>query len=155
MPKSEIIPWKRLAAEGAAIVISILLAFWIDAWWDARNDLVEEREILVGLESEFVDLRNRLDQWARFNRDGIALVEKYLSESVIEMDTKAIEWVFVYAYFINILDQGGALDALLASGRLEKISDREIHPLGLHLRVIRHRILDSLLGLYRDRLTYC
>ncbi len=63
MPESQAIPWKRLSAEGAAIVVSILLAFWIDAWWDARNDLAEEREILVGLEAEFVDLRARLDQW--------------------------------------------------------------------------------------------
>jgi hypothetical protein len=34
------IPWKRLSAEGLAIVVSILLAFWIDAWWDTRKDRV-------------------------------------------------------------------------------------------------------------------
>ena len=26
--------WKRLAAEGGVVVVSILLAFWIDASWD-------------------------------------------------------------------------------------------------------------------------
>ena len=126
MPESQAIPWKRLSAEGAAIVVSILLAFWIDAWWDARNDLAEEREILVGLEAEFVDLRARLDQWSKFNRVGMAVIEEYLSDSVTEMDPESIEWVFAYAYLINVLDQGGALDALLASGRLERISDRDL-----------------------------
>ena len=70
MTETKTIPWKRLAVEAAAIVVSILLAFGIDAWWDARNDVVEEREILIGLEIEYVDLRARLDQWARFNRNG-------------------------------------------------------------------------------------
>lgn len=120
------IPWKRLAVEAAAIVVSILLAFGIDAWWDARKDVVEEREILIGLEIEFVDLRARLDEWATFNRNGIPLLEEYLSDSVAEMDSESIEWVFAYAFVSNVLDQGGALDALLASGRLERISDRDI-----------------------------
>ena len=126
MPEPQAIPWKRLSAEGAAIVVSILLAFWIDAWWDARNELAEEREILVGLEAEFVDLRARLDQWSKFNRAGMAVIEEYLSDSVTDMDPESIEWVFAYAYLINVLDQGGALDALLASGRLERISDRDL-----------------------------
>ena len=82
MTETKTIPWKRLVVEAAAIVVSILLAFGIDAWWDARNDVVEEREILIGLEIEFVDLRARLDQWARFNRNGALVLEKYLSDSV-------------------------------------------------------------------------
>jgi hypothetical protein len=126
MTEPKNIPWKRLAVEAAAIVVSILLAFGIDAWWDTRKDVVEEREILIGLEIEFIDLRARLDQWATFNRDGMVVLEKYLSDSVEEMEPESIEWVFAYAYLINVLDQGGALDALLASGRLERISDRDI-----------------------------
>lgn len=31
MPKEQTIPWKRLATEGVVIVVSILLAFAIDA----------------------------------------------------------------------------------------------------------------------------
>ncbi len=43
------IDWPRLLAEGAAIVVSILLAFGIDAWWDDRQERIEERKILLGL----------------------------------------------------------------------------------------------------------
>jgi hypothetical protein len=120
------IPWKQLAAEAAAIVLSILLAFSIDAWWDGRKDRLEEQEILVGLEIEFVDLRDRLDRWAQSNRTGIQLIEQYLSDSVSEMDLQSIESAFFYAVAVNVLDQGGALDALLASGRLERVRNRDI-----------------------------
>ena len=74
-----------LLLEGVLIVASILLAFWIDAWWDGRKDALEEQEILVGLEVEFADLRDRLDLWANRNRAGAKLIERLLSESVTEM----------------------------------------------------------------------
>ncbi len=82
MTEPNTIAWKRLAVEAAAIVVSILMAFSIDAWWDGRKDQLEEQEILVGLEVEFIDLRSRLDQWAQSNRTGIQFIEQYLSDSV-------------------------------------------------------------------------
>lgn len=36
----------KLIVEGFAIVISILLAFAIDAWWDNRRDKQEEQLLL-------------------------------------------------------------------------------------------------------------
>ncbi len=33
------IAWRRLLIEGTAIVLSILLAFAIDAWWQDREQL--------------------------------------------------------------------------------------------------------------------
>lgn len=129
MAKTQAIPWKRILVEGTAIVLSILLAFAIDAWWDGRKDRLEEKEILVGLEVEFVDLRSRLDEWAGFNRAGAQFVDRYLSDAVTEMSLREIETVFTYVSLTNVLDQGGALDALLASGRLEKVGDRNIRAL--------------------------
>ena len=46
------IHWNRLIAEGAAIVVSILLAFWIDAWWDERKEQIEFDNNLLALEQE-------------------------------------------------------------------------------------------------------
>ena len=126
MANSNSIPWSRISVETAAIVISILLAFSIDAWWDGRKDQFEEREILFGLEVEFVDLRERLDRYAQFNRTGVKFIEQYLSDSVSDMDLRSIESTFVFATVVNVLDLGGAIEALLASGRLEKLSDRAI-----------------------------
>lgn len=39
--------------EGAVIVVSILLAFGIDAWWDGRSAREEERVTLIGLREDF------------------------------------------------------------------------------------------------------
>lgn len=41
MTDTQKLPWKRLLAEATAIVLSILLAFAIDAWWEDRMDLPE------------------------------------------------------------------------------------------------------------------
>jgi hypothetical protein len=40
------IPWPRILAEGGAIVVSILLAFGIQAWWEGAQEL-NERLTLV------------------------------------------------------------------------------------------------------------
>ena len=53
MKRSQDIPWKRLSVEAAAIVVSILLAFAIDAWWEERLERKEEAEQLVRLHAEF------------------------------------------------------------------------------------------------------
>lgn len=54
MDKARDIPWLRISAEAAAIVVSILLAFAIDAWWANRQVTEEERDTLTQLRAEFV-----------------------------------------------------------------------------------------------------
>ncbi|MDH3424629.1 MAG: hypothetical protein OEN00_16655 [Gemmatimonadota bacterium] len=40
----------RVLAEGAVIVLSILLAFGIDAWWEGRQERAEELAALSALD---------------------------------------------------------------------------------------------------------
>jgi hypothetical protein len=120
------IPFLRLVAEGVTIVASILLAFGIDAWWDQRKDSAEEHEVLIGLEADFFDLRTRLSQWDTYNRTGVRLLDQFLSDSVARLDRAAADSAFFYVVLVNVLDQGGPLEALMASGRLELIQNREI-----------------------------
>lgn len=56
------IPWSRVIAEGTAIVLSILLAFAIDAWWDRRSELAEEAVFLVTLRQEMEAARSDLER---------------------------------------------------------------------------------------------
>ncbi len=53
MANTHDIPWKRISAEGVAIVVSILLAFSIEAWWAERQERAEERGLLESLYVEF------------------------------------------------------------------------------------------------------
>ena len=59
--------WKRTAAEGVAIVVSILLAFWIDTWWEGRTEALLEVVYLLELQEDFELNKSRLeDQAAEF-----------------------------------------------------------------------------------------
>jgi len=50
-----------LTAEAIAIVASILLAFWIDAWWERRVETNSAIEHLQAFEIELIDNTERLD----------------------------------------------------------------------------------------------
>ncbi len=47
----------RMAGEGILIVVSILLAFGIDAWWGRRQEDREREALRDGLAAEFISLR--------------------------------------------------------------------------------------------------
>jgi len=57
MSEAKKVPWKRLTVEAAAIVISILLAFAIDAWWEDRGDQKSEQWLLQRLKADFVEIQ--------------------------------------------------------------------------------------------------
>src|SRR5210317_918618 len=55
------ISWPRIIAEGSAIVVSILLAFWIQAWWESRQAHSAEQIILAALSVELRSLAEEYD----------------------------------------------------------------------------------------------
>jgi hypothetical protein len=118
------IAWKPVFVEAAAIILSILAAFAIDAWWDFRADVQEEHEVLVGLRAEFEEVATRLDGWATFNATKAALIQSALAR---ELSDPAADSLLSSMPFVNVLDRGGgSLEALLSSGRLELIRDRDL-----------------------------
>lgn len=56
------IPWLRIGAEGAAIVVSILLAFAIDAWWQRQQEEGDERITLEDLRQELTENVDAIDR---------------------------------------------------------------------------------------------
>jgi hypothetical protein len=60
MTSSQTLPWKRLTAEAAAIVLSILLAFAIDAWWEDRSDRHAEQLLLQRIRTDFTDIQSAI-----------------------------------------------------------------------------------------------
>jgi hypothetical protein len=53
--------WSKFLSEGAIIVVSILIAFWIDAWWDERQKRDDERATLEVLLAEFLQIKENID----------------------------------------------------------------------------------------------
>jgi hypothetical protein len=68
-------------AESAAIVLSILFAFAIDAGWDYRQDREEERRVLVELREEYARYADRLAARAESYDSVAATLEWLLNES--------------------------------------------------------------------------
>lgn len=61
MANAQEIPWTRLAVEATAIVVSILLAFAIDAWWGDRIELQQEVQALIRLREDFNETARLLE----------------------------------------------------------------------------------------------
>lgn len=122
------IPWPRILAEGAIIVISILLAFWIDAWWADRQAEASEEVVLQTLLDDLVAKRQLLADRNRFVgaiRDSAETLLK-VSSGTYEMPGEGsvdkligdVWWVSNDAQWTS-----APLESLVASGGLSLISD--------------------------------
>ncbi|MEM1145817.1 MAG: hypothetical protein AAGI88_24855 [Pseudomonadota bacterium] len=60
MNTPQTLPWKRLVGEAVAIVLSILLAFAIDAWWEDRSDRHAEQLLLERLKDDFTEIQTAI-----------------------------------------------------------------------------------------------
>ena len=86
--------WRRLTAEAAAIVLSILLAFAIDAWWQFRGDREAEQVVLANLLVEFKRNRVELDRTLRSlteNQDAAQRLLTFTGRDLTGEDSAAIK----------------------------------------------------------------
>jgi hypothetical protein len=59
-PFGRIGPLVWLVLQGAATVVSILLAFGIDAWWEQRNAATEKNVMLESVKAEMLQASSRI-----------------------------------------------------------------------------------------------
>lgn len=126
------IPWLRIAAEGAVVVASILLALAIDTWWAERMERKVEREELSRLYAEFQTNRDRIlpkgDLQERAAAAGLEVYDRMGqaiasgAEAVAVADTVLAEIVAAPTFEA----QTPVFDGLVRSGRIEIIEDRRI-----------------------------
>ena len=122
------IPWTRLFAEGAIIVVSILLAFAIDAWWDSAQERSREDAYLRQLVS---DLESTLENNARFSAlaDSVDWIEPRLVRLYYEADPpprdSVADWLVKRAYWV-VQPRLGTVEALVRSGDLALIRDEAL-----------------------------
>ena len=129
MANSNNIQWKRISAEGAAIVVSILLAFSIEAWWDDYQDRAEEQGILFGLKSEFEKNLAFIEIELSYRSAVIESILKIFDASVAQssIETEILdELIGDVTWWENIEYSRGAIDSLLQSGGLSLIENEEL-----------------------------
>lgn len=129
MPITQEIPWKRLTAEGAVVVVSILLAFWIDAWWDSHVESVRERNQLIAMREEFSASLVSLDEVVdsiKLHSDGVEelmLLLKSANGNKITIPGQLLG----YAIGWRTSDVStSTLDALIASGGLNLLKNETL-----------------------------
>jgi len=74
---SRVGPVTWLLLQALSVVASILLAFAIDAWWDARTEGAEKNELLTAFRKELVQQREALKEelvYQRASRDNTKLL---------------------------------------------------------------------------------
>jgi len=131
MEKADKIPWKQLAVEAVAIVVSILLAFSIDAWWDNRLERHLESQQLSRLR---VELTANIDLIGQFQANNDSLVSGHRIIAQIEdAQSRKEEVVSVPARGLfnltrarNIEVETSAFDGLVRSGGLEVVRDQQV-----------------------------
>ena len=129
MANTNNIQWKQIAVEGVAIVVSILLAFSIDAWWNNYQDRSEEHEILLGLKSEFEQNLALIEVEISYRNAVIDSILKIFDASVgrASIEPEALdELIGDITWWQNIEYSRGAIDGLLQSGRLSLIESKEL-----------------------------
>lgn len=106
---------KTALRDAALIVVSILIAFALDAWWDGQSRAAEEREALVALQTELAGSRAELDSVMAFNRGQIETINRILDR---EQDATFLR---AFAGGMTFDPSLGAVEAILAGG-LDRIS---------------------------------
>jgi hypothetical protein len=119
-----------MVGEGAAIVVGILLAFTIDAWWEERALRIEEQQVLQGLRSEFHSIRDVLSGHLSEHLTNLKTLEDFLGAAGSSGAEKAgpiIDATLLALLSPATSDIGsGTLDALLSSGRIEILTNKSL-----------------------------
>ena len=82
MNKLAQLDWRSALLDGIAVLLGILLAFSIDAWWDLRGQREQARAYLAAIETELVSNRDAIVEELDIIRDWVLQSEGFLNEVV-------------------------------------------------------------------------
>ena len=123
----------RLLLEGAAIVVSILLAFAIDAWWDGRLEHGRSLAQLRTIETEFVEVELELQELEARLLELRRAVSELLSHIAPDSQLQTIDSLYALidlSFRTSKIElPTGSLQALLASGELATVPNNELKAL--------------------------
>ncbi len=124
------IPWTTISVEAVAVVMSILLAFAIDAWWTERKESEVEHVALLALRDDFMASREQLATVLQSLETARADYARFESATVAELiahDIHTNRQILTALVKNHTFDPVTAtLDALANDGRLALISDAKL-----------------------------
>ena len=130
MAEPRIIPWMTVTVEAVAIVLSILLAFAIDAWWAEKKENDVEQVALLALRSDFMASRKQLAEVLlslESARTDFVHFQSVTTAELVDIDPDTIRKFLTALAKNHTFDPVTAtLDALVNDGRLGLISDAQL-----------------------------
>lgn len=149
--KSEI---GRAALGGAGIVISILLAFAIDAGWGERSQRLAEEATINGIRDEFESNLEFIDDLVAEHQWADSTLISFFAASRPETESEAesvVESLTAGLLVGDLLDPSmGTLEMLLNSGQLNLISDSDLLALLWEWKRLVEDLEDDAPGLYNN-----
>jgi len=125
------IPWTRFGFEGVLIVMSILAAFSIDAWWESRSEAKQEQALLLALSEDFTEAESLLSAATAMHnmtaRAGEQLITLGESGNFPEADRDGID-LLVGSHFARAIFSPpmGTVESVIGSGRIDLLTNREL-----------------------------
>ena len=130
---SQEIPWKRFVVEAIVIISSILLAFAIDAAWETRQTRASERAALEGLRQDFVVMQEQLGLAIATHRvrgESFEWFQAATREEILSLSPESSGDIYRNLYVAVTFDvTRGGVDALIGSGTLNLIQNRQLRDL--------------------------
>lgn len=124
------IPWARVGVEATAIVGSILLAFAIDAWWDARVEHNRSVAILNTIAAEFVEVERQLglqETKLLAMRKAVSDLLPHIGPDAPLQPADSLYGLIDYSFRASQIElPTSSLQALLVSGELSAVSGYEL-----------------------------
>jgi len=121
-------PTFRLMGEALAIVLSILFAFAIDAWWQDRAEYHEETGVLLALRDEFEANREVLAQLIAFHSDlqaSALTLLKLAAAPAAEIGAEEFDRMIIdvtwWGSFVTF--ESASLDAVILGAKLDLLKD--------------------------------
>lgn len=130
MPGTRSVQWKRISAEGVVIVVSILLAFWIDAWWDRQVEQNSLIDFLSSFERELVSSREDIERTLNLSVGVLRTTDEVFrilssEEPITPSETFAETIGSIYKIHNPVLATGAYQD-MVSSGYMRLIGDRNL-----------------------------
>jgi hypothetical protein len=122
--------WRSAVLEGFAVLVAILLAFAIDAWWDLRSQQAEARAYIEAVRTELIANREALIEELEILRGWVEESELYLN-TVVAPDAspsydEVREMVWKTGPYRTTPLARAAIDDLVSSGGYKAIDLAEL-----------------------------
>lgn len=149
--------WASFFREAFAVLAAILVAFGLDALWELRVESADTLSALVATRDEFLVVRDQINEAIEMNRRGVALKDRFIGLRASEVEAlnedDAFELVAMLRLNWTLDPSRGALDALIATGRVDRVEDRRLKSLLTGWPGVYQDLEENTVRSWRDRVT--